>query len=109
MKVVKLNIEEIVKERFESPEIGMVVMDGLNYHDVCVLTQSPNKTYFWSNINSTYNIQGVDGETEFENIYHAIFRAMVEGKQLCSFENSEEFAKWYGEGGFDNIEEEENK
>ena len=106
MEILKLNIEKIVKEKISDPSIGMVVMEGVNYNDMCVLTQTPNHTYFWSNINTTYDIQSVDNETEFDNIYHAIFRAMVEGRKMCSFNNSKDFAKWYVDGGFENIEEE---
>jgi hypothetical protein len=93
MKKIELNIQKVVAKEISTPSIEIIAILGYNYSDVAILTKG-EETYFWSNITSAYRTVGVDNKEFFKDEYEAIFRAMLDGKNIYQFENIKEFSKW---------------
>lgn len=95
MKEIFLDVKKVVSEKISNPAITIVAIRGLNYGDVALLTKAPNEVYFWSNITASYSDTSVDNhKINFTSEYEAIFRAMIDGKTIYTFENIRDFTKW---------------
>lgn len=93
MKETKLDIKQIVSKEIRDPALRIIAIKGLNYRDVALLSKYKER-YHWSLINSAYSSVSIKNISDFNDVYEAIFMAMIAGKTIYQFDDIGEFSEW---------------